>query len=163
MITVVDVILHKNKYATQVCMVLDRLPQYVYERTGEFLIAEDEGFFSFYKYERPGPTWKAFAGREFDLPMKDGTVEHACGQWWDRTPASHSFLYHTGCNIVERLAECNVFYSMCHNPEILDKWLEANEPSNNYDKYRTGHENFGKHRIVSKWDTPEETEADKSE
>lgn len=65
------------------CLVLNRMPDYLYEKHDTVLCGNDEGFYSFYRYEYPSGRFKAFAGREFDLPMKDGSITHCDGQWWD--------------------------------------------------------------------------------
>lgn len=55
-----------------------------YEKHGLLLIGSDEQgiFYDCLYYDRPSPGMKAFAGHEFDLPMKDGTTTHCCGQYW---------------------------------------------------------------------------------
>ena len=58
--------------------------QLTYEKHGGLLIGSDEQgiFYDCLYYDRPTPNMRAFAGREFDLPMKDGTVTHCNGQYW---------------------------------------------------------------------------------
>lgn len=153
-ITIVDIIVHRHKYGTQTQVVLDRMPHFVFERRDNFLIGHDAGVFAFYRYEKPGPTWKAFAGREFDIPMMDGSIIHASGQWWDTLPVEFAELtYSPGYNTVEGLQRCYVFFGGGHfDRELLDTWLIQHEPSNNYHKYDKRHKDFGKHRIVSPWE-----------
>ena len=81
---IIDVIIH-GKYK-QISVVLDSMPVFLYERKGNRLEAEDDGFYNSYGFETPSKRWKAFAGRKFDIPLKDGTVEKAFGQWWDVDP-----------------------------------------------------------------------------
>ena len=150
---VIDIILHKNKYSTQWFVVLDEDPVFIHERRGNFLIAEDSGFFNFYKYEKCGESWKAFAGRKFDIPMIDGSVEKAYGQWWNCVPDDYiGLLCSPGVRTVDGLAKCNVFCSCYADPEIINAWLAENEPSNNYNKYDARHSDFGVQTIVSKWE-----------
>jgi hypothetical protein len=148
-IKIIDIIHHKNKYGTQVFHILNRMPELLYERDGRWLIGEDSGFFNFYFYERPGPTWKAFAGRKFDIPMKNGTIEHAHGQWWDKMhPEYIGLLTSVGISTPERLGKCNVFVAMWADTQIVRHTIN---PSNNYHKYDKRSPDFGKHTIESKW------------
>ncbi len=96
--------------------VLSEWPKITYERHGNHLLGLDEHgvFANSYVYEKPGPTWKAFAGRKFDIPMTDGTVTKACGQWWDG--GSSAFTEALGCEIISvtareitALRQCYVF------------------------------------------------------
>jgi hypothetical protein len=153
-IKILDVIAHRNKDYTQLFVVTDRKPVYRYERKGNWLIAEDSGFFSFYKYSRPSHGFQAFAGSKFDILMVGGTVEEAHGQWWGDIPEDYqSFLVSPGVATLKELGNCYVFYSGRHfEREILDAWLSRNEPSNNYEKYDKRSKNFGKHKIVSRWE-----------
>jgi len=158
-IKIIDIIHHRNKVNTQEFLVLSRRPIFLYERVGGYLIAEDQGFFNFYGYEPCGPGWKAFAGREFDIPMIDGLIIKASGQWWDSTPKDYRELVdHTAYGTIEDLNRCNVFCGISIDPEIISNWLAAFTPSNNYDKYRKGHENEGIDIIQSKWETTPEQE-----
>lgn len=149
---IIDIILHRNKYATQRFLVLNRKPSIVYERRGDWLIGEDGGVFDFYYFQRPSPNWKAFAGREFDIQMKDGSVIHAKGQWWFGRPGDFCELVsQEGCSTPEYLAECNVFCSYHVDVDMITEWLSSNEPSNNYHKYHMSHSDFGKQIIESPW------------
>jgi len=155
-IEIIDVIDHRHKYGVQVELVLNRFPAPLFERRGQqLLIGHDSGVFQFYGYERPSPNWKAFAGREFDIPMADGSVIHASGQWWDVFPNDfRGLVYSHGLNTIERLSECNVFFGGFHiDREIVDGWRRHNEPSNNHNKYNRRHETFRQHRITSPWET----------
>jgi len=150
---IIDIIDHQNKYFKQRFLVLNREPQYLYEREGIWLIGEDSGFFSFYKYDKPSVGFFAFAGRKFNIPMKDGSIEKAYGQWWDGTPDDYSgLIYETGYGTPDGLSKCNVFCSIRVDQIIVDKWLFKNEPSNNYNRYNKRHIDFGKQIIVSRWD-----------
>ena len=91
-IRIIDMIDHRNKYGTQQYLVLNREPVFLYERKCDWLIAEDCGFFDFYHYKRPSGSFYAFAGRKFDIPLKDGSVEKAYGQWWHGIPSDYNGL-----------------------------------------------------------------------
>ena len=154
MINIVDVIDHQNKYAIQRMLVVDRMPDFVYERKGSWLFGHDSGCFKFYDYEALGPTWKAFGGRKFDIPMIDGSVIEASGQWWDPgTPVDfRGLVYSYGMNTPDALSQCYVFTRGIHiDCEIVDAWLAANQPSNNYHRYDARHVDYGKHTITSRW------------
>jgi len=150
---IVDIIHHRNKDSTQQMLVLNRYPIFLYERVGQYLIAEDEGFFHFYGYGACSPGWKAFGGREFDIPMRDGSIVKAVGQWWDAIPKDYyGLLTYPGIATVEQLNKCNVFHGGYVDPVLVENWLAAFTPSNNYDKYCKGHANYGKDTIISKWE-----------
>jgi hypothetical protein len=74
-------ILAVTKFNDREALVLERTVELEYERFGDTIIGQDGIFHNCYvhgsmKYQ------KAFAGREFDLTMKDGEVVHCKGQWW---------------------------------------------------------------------------------
>ena len=152
MISIVDVIGHRHKYGTQHMLVVDRMPQFIYEQSGNSLVGVDSGFFKFYSFETPSPGWEAFGGAKFDIPMKDGSVIKAHGQWWDWMPPDFAELtYDLGVNTTEGLSRCYVFMGSIHvDRELVDSWLKNNAPSNNYHKYNPRHENCGKHTITSR-------------
>ena len=148
-IKIIDIIHHKNKYDTQIFHVIDRMPNFLYERKDGWLIGEDSGFFNFYYYNSPWGGFKAFAGREFTIPMKDGSVIEANGQWWDGIkPDYQGLLSNVGIGTPAKLAECNVFSGMWVDPHIIRHTIN---PSNNYLKYDKNSPDFGKHKIKSKW------------
>ena len=154
---IIDVINHQNKHFMQQFLVLNHEPQYLYERKEIWLIGEDSGFFSFYKYDRPSVGFFAFAGRKFDIPLKNGSIEKAYGQWWDATPDDYyGLIYETGYGTLDSLSKCNVFCSVRVDRLIVDKWLAENKPSNNYNRYDKRHADFGKQIIVSRWEKGDE-------
>jgi len=158
MIKIIDIIKHRNKYGIQTFLVLDRKPEYVYERVGDFLIAEQDGFFNFFTYKKDRFA-DAFAGRSFELPLKNGSFEKCNGQWWDSMPPDYSDLVDSyGIGTPEGLNKCNVFAKAYVDPCLVSDWLESNEPTNNYNKYCKESEFEGVHRIVSKWDEAKQKE-----
>ena len=149
-----DIILHKNKYYTQVCVIINRLPEfkYEYDNTGAWLLAEDSGFFSFY-HQRKETFDQAFCGRPFNIPLVDEGVVKAQGSWWDNTPDDYDMLlYHCGSNTVEQLGKCYVFTSSKIDKQLIDDWLDNHTPSNNYHKYDKRSKEYMKHLIISPWD-----------
>ena len=155
-IRIIDIIDHKNKYGNQQFAVLNRSPEFVYDRKSGCLIAEDSGFFNFYIYNNPSGAFYAFAGRKFDIPLKDGSVEKAYGQWWDGIPADYQGLVdRCAYGTPEGLSRCNVFCGVYIDPDIIENWLSKNETTNNYSKYDKRHKDFGEQKIVSRWETDE--------
>lgn len=151
-IQIVDVIKHKNKHSTQTFVVTDREPVFLYQKEQNLLIAEDSGFFRFYRYEKPVGRFEAFAGRKFEIPMADGELLEASGQWWDHFPQDYrELLDSVGTSSPDSLAECNVFCGRYVDLELISDWLKKNEPSNNYNKYRKNHPDYMKHTIESPW------------
>ncbi len=148
-IKIIDIIHHKNKCATQIFHVIDRMPSFFYERDSTWLIGEDSGFFNFYYHEQPSGRFKAFAGRGFIIPMKDGSKIEAKGQWWDGVkPDYQELLCRVAVGTPKKLARCNVFSGMLVDPHIIRHVIN---PSNNYNKYDKRSADFGKHTIKSKW------------
>lgn len=148
MTKIIDIIQHKSSHGTQMFLVVDAPISLKYERSGGLLIGEDSGFFYFYKHEKPSRNFQAFAGRKFDIPLKDGGVVKACGQWWSCAPDDYSELtYSIGVAAVDELNACYVFRSTYVDKKIVDDWLSKNEPSNNYYKYEKKSKAYGKHKI----------------
>jgi len=151
-IEIVDVIHHKNKYYTQEFFVLDRMPEYEFEKKGSWLIGEDSGFFKFY-HHRHDLFGNAFAGRKFDLKLTNGDIIKAEGQYWDGVPEDYSGLIgSTGCGVAEDLGKCNVFCSYYVDLAIVEDARKTMDISKNYHKHDKRHDDFGKHTIESKWD-----------
>lgn len=107
------------KFNNGEALVLNKHPQIKYERHGGYLFGLDEHgiFVNVYKYETPIGRFVAFAGREFDIPMEDGTVIKAKGQWWDAggnelAKALGSEIVSATVNTKEDLSKCYVFYEL---------------------------------------------------
>jgi hypothetical protein len=103
-------------------VVLNRLPKFEYVREGKYLVAEDSGFYSCYSYSEPYGRFKAFAGREFDIPLKGGGVVKAKGQWWN---ARHPYvkkqeILDYGYNTMEGLEDIFIFYGGEFNCKLLE-------------------------------------------
>lgn len=104
------------KFNDREALVLDKFPRVKYERHGGYLFGIDEYgvFVNVYYYEEPSGRFQAFAGHEFDIPMVDGTVTKAKGQWWDGgADALATFLGGKIIRVIIRaikdLQECYVF------------------------------------------------------
>ncbi len=82
------------------------------------IVGMAEPFLSFYKkeYDRHA---KAFAGREFDLTMIDGTIVHCNGQWWSaltncaveemRLDTDRRKVIQVAASTIDQLRNCYVF------------------------------------------------------
>lgn len=133
---IIDVIVSDN--TGQMFLILDRLPEYNYERHGDWLHAEDSGFYDQYVYKKPTKYCKAFAGREFDIKMKNGDVEKACGQWWSGVNKEliPGQVCHPAYSTIEELQHCYVFRGgVSVEKKLVTDWLGKHEPSTDYWKY----------------------------
>lgn len=100
-------------------LITSRPLEFVYERIGGWLIGEDSGFFSFL-YLNECQYSKAFSGRLIELPMVDGSVTLAKGQWWDGVHPEYSQLVtKVGCLSLEEKKTSNTFFSMWVDNQIL--------------------------------------------
>ena len=152
---IVDVIFHKNKYYIQRFLVVDEIPDLKYKATikcgRKVLIAEDGIFFGLYYYDKPTENWQAFAGRKFDIPMLDGKITKAHGQWWHGNSGIN--VINVGIGTPERLGKCNVFCGCDVKKDVAEQvFNNFKNPSNNYYKYDKKHSDYGKNIIVSPWD-----------
>ena len=160
MTKIIDIIQHRNQYSTQTMLVVDTKPRFEYERVGDFLVAEEGGFFNFFRYMRPHPGSRAFGGAKFDIQLVGGGLEKANGQWWDAIPSDYSeLLCSVGVASVESLNQCYVFSSGKVDRQVIDDWLADNEPSNNYNKYDKHSKDYGKQTIVSRFDNVQQPKA----
>lgn len=112
--------------------VLNRMPEFKYqylEGNQSILYAEDGGFYSVFKYDRPSGNWQAFAGREFDLPLIDGGVVKCKGQWWGDgmslvTEKLNLEFSSVTYSTVDRLRDCYVFTGASIESGALNKMYE---------------------------------------
>jgi len=134
----------KPPHKPQYFLVLDQYPLFLYEeqkaKSHEILMAQDDGFYSCYVKEFD-KFQKAFCGREFTIPMLDGTEINANGQWWYGGHGVIPEPYHSmGIATPEQLKDCFVFTSGCVSQELFK---EAFERLGGYTDYRTYQENPG--------------------
>lgn len=121
--------------------VLNRMPHFLYTKLDQkTIIGEDEGMYEFYMYDRYTDRYKAFGGRQFQLPLTDGSVEKCYGQWWSgmNDTALKLFSRESLCyfvySTIEDLKKCYV-YTRCsanvdwvkkldskYNGKIYDYW-----------------------------------------
>lgn len=132
---IIDVILHENCYGfTQVMVVVDEPIKHVYQKTGNYLLSCDDGFYDFLAIE-PGSS-DAFGGRKFDIQLSDGETYHCHGQVWSVGPPKDlEPTKQVGVATIEQLNKCYVFYGGNVGSAKLNDWLSNNKPSKNYYKY----------------------------
>lgn len=87
-------------------LVLNRPISLVYERVGKDFIGSDGPFKDHLVYERGSGRFVAFAGRELQLRMADGSIERVKDHWWHSTPAGFRSI---GIGSVAELQKCYVF------------------------------------------------------
>lgn len=135
-IEIIDVIHHYHAYSfgkPQIHLLLNRLPEFLYEMKENRLEAHDSGMYDF-MYILGGT--KAFGGRKFDLNMKDGSKFHCHGQVWQGgTPEGFEPTMEVGYGTLDSLNECYVFCAGTISRAMYDRWMENNQPSYNSRKY----------------------------
>jgi hypothetical protein len=103
-------------------LVLKEKPKLIYTKYGnDTIIGTDGVFYQFYGYERPNGSYKAFAGREFELELNDGTKEICNGQWWDMVTKkavdvlgineTYNQVVYATTRSIDDLKKCYVFQS----------------------------------------------------
>lgn len=124
--------------ANDLCWVVFDEPvgQLTYEKHWSLLIGSDERgiFYDCLYYDRPTPHMRAFAGREFDLPMKDGTTTHCNGQYWyghiaEAGRVIGEEIAEIGASTKEDLKRCFVFTSRNISKKRLDEMVKEFEES----------------------------------
>lgn len=145
---IIDIVKMNYGYA----FVLDESPTMVYHEemvkdkyTGKMklmLIGQNEaGMMDFLTYGNELPYAKAFAGREFEIQMEDGSKRTLKDVWWDG--GSTSWMEAHGVNLVDfphntfdRLVNCFVFYSGTARRDVIEKLLD------NFHKENPEHETW---------------------
>lgn len=133
--SIIDVIAKTDRYTKSInyYIVVDVMPRRVYERNGNFLYSNDDGFFDFMKIE-PGTT-DAFAGRKFSIDLADGSQYHCKGDVWACGGDVGEPLVQAGVSTLEELKKCYVFSATMVSEAKLNAWLAMNKPSVRYYKY----------------------------
>lgn len=145
---IVDVIAKKSPYTDRLSyyIVVDHPVKYVYTRATlkedipdasrgkTFFLGRHGDFYDFLAgTARKG---NAFAGSVFDIPLDDGTSFHCQGDVWSCCPRkTDPRTIQVGVATLEQLKDCYVFYAGNIAREVLEAWLSANAPSDNYYKY----------------------------
>mgnify|MGYP001039484638 CR=1 FL=1 len=136
---IIDIVRFNDRHA----YVFDEIPNITYVKHDNLLIGSDETETIldclYYEYPRGHKEYGgyafggrefdyAFSGREFDLPMKDGTVTHCWGQYWDgRSRECAKVLGFDICSLTastkKNLSKCYVFTQFYANKEKLQKLI----------------------------------------
>lgn len=100
-------------------IVLDEMPEMIYTKHDQITIVGKAGPFHVTYGKNHEAGLKAFAGRKFELPLNDGTIEYCSGQWWDAmTAKAKSVLLQNDAdeivsvtaNTADSLKKCYVYY-----------------------------------------------------
>ena len=107
-------------------LVLDRKPELTYRSDGWHITGTDGLFCACYFYETPYPNWRAFAGRQFEITLEDGTVVKCSGQFWDGVKEEHRKQLggepiRVTAASVDELKKCFVFYGYYAIPSAYAK------------------------------------------
>lgn len=126
------------RFNDELSFILNRMPKFEYEYIGDdTLWGQDGDFISRFGYHTPSKAFEAFGGREFSIPMKNGTTIEANGQWWDDN--TKEVEEHLGCQLVrvscstmEKLNECFVFFGGYFLPvdvhqRMIDEYMQGTE------------------------------------
>lgn len=154
-IKVIDVIKHKNQYGYQIFFVVNKYPNFTYERKTvngtDWLVATDGIFKNFY-YKQFDRYANAFAGRRFKIQTVNG-IEEAHGQWWDGI-MPNSRCTSVGISTIDDLSYCNVFSSIKITVKEYLRILRQFKfcYSNNYNLYNKKSKQFGLRQIKSKFE-----------
>jgi len=134
-------ILAKVKFNEGIALVLDRAPILEYTKVGRSLYGTDGLFYQCYQFERPAPGWKAFAGREFDITLKNGKVIHCNGQWWEGGYEKLEKLLDITLSLatyrsIDGLKNCFVFGGSCADATQYEAFVNSFEgPLYGYHEY----------------------------
>jgi hypothetical protein len=116
-------------------ILLNRKPIFKYSKQNNYLIAEDNGMFDFFRYKLPKKGHYAFFGLNFDILLKDDTIEHAYGQWWDEVPKNYNQLvYQIGYGTINNF-NTRVYQTAYICKNIVKQWILTNNISNDPWKY----------------------------
>ena len=89
-------------------LVLNRPVNFIYEQVGKDFIGTDGPFTRGLYYSPASSAFRAFAGSELTLQMKDGSVKKIKDHWWSGIPSEYK---NTTFGDVESLKKCYVFFS----------------------------------------------------
>jgi hypothetical protein len=147
---IIDVIAKKSGITDQVhyYVIVDRPISFTYTRSPvvdrQLFAKPGQSFFlgrcgDFYDFMAgTGLKGPAFGGREFDIPLDDGTTFHCAGDVWAcGRRESDPKVISVGAKTLEQLKECYVFFTAHVTVDALAAWLAENEPSSDYHKYDT--------------------------
>ena len=118
------------KFNDGIALVVDEIPALKYEQKGSLLIGSDDSnlLFDCLYFQMPRGNEKAFAGRKFDLPLKDGGSIHCDGKWWQGREVECAKelgieLAHITIRDLAFLKDCYVFGGLSVNKNVYMQML----------------------------------------
>ena len=118
------------KFNDGIALVVDEIPDLTYERKGSLLIGSDDSnlLFDCLYFQMPRGNEKAFAGRKFELPLKDGGTICCDGKWWQGREAECAKelgieLCHITIRTLDFLKDCYVFGGLSVNKNVYMQML----------------------------------------
>ncbi|HBM3002556.1 TPA: hypothetical protein LVM72_004250 [Klebsiella michiganensis] len=117
-------------------LVLNRPLNFIYEEIGRDLIGSDGPFKRALFYSPASAAFKAFAGSEMTLNMRDGSQRKVKDHWWSGCLPEHQSV--TACDL-QSLKKCYVFFGgMAISPEdyqtLRDSYTGCVYPYWDYEK-----------------------------
>lgn len=103
-------------------LVLNRPIRMLYEQVGDDLIGRDGPFVDFLMYARGSGRFVAFAGRELELRMSDGTTRVVKDHWWHSVPPGSVSI---PVSSEAELSKCYVFCGASVAPADLHELRSA--------------------------------------
>jgi hypothetical protein len=125
-------------------LVLDKKPELKYQLSNGCITGTDGVFADCLYYEKPFGRFKAFAGREFEITLQDGSVVKCNGQYWDGLQPGHIKALgfspsRATINSLDNLKKCYVFAGYYANIEMFNKLRSTYDGKvweyNEYDEY----------------------------
>ncbi|MFQ3543485.1 hypothetical protein Q7A53_05315 [Halobacillus rhizosphaerae] len=121
------------KFNGRVALVMKDKIKLTYSKFDDVIIGKDQTgvFFDCLYYEKPIGKWKAFAGREFEIPLENGEVVKCNGQWWSglnenaRKIIGHQNLIPATANDMEDLKRCYVYNGFTALKEDYEKLIST--------------------------------------
>jgi hypothetical protein len=112
------------KFNDSEALVLDKLPKLNYQLSNGCITGTDGVFADCLYYEAPFGRFKAFAGREFEINLQDGTVIKCNGQYWDGIKPEHIKVLgftpaRVTINSYDQLKKCYVFMGAYASPDLF--------------------------------------------
>lgn len=110
--------------------VFDKRPVFIHREQvidgKRFMVGVCGPFRTFLQYQKSGPNFKAFAGREMTVRLASGEDRKLKDDWWDCADPE-SKTVRISYNSIDQLKECYVFYGGHVDAEALQKYVDEYE------------------------------------
>ncbi len=135
MTKIIDVLGLKSSWTERIhyYVVVDELPALKYERHGNLLLAEHDGFFD--ALMESHETTGSFGGRDLSWEMTDGSTVTNRGHIWAVGHPRSKELVNIGVATLADLDRCYVFLGGHVLKTKLEEWIRDNGVSMDYHKY----------------------------